>query len=763
MSNLSYRPGRLAWPAVALVVVGCDSGDSRSSTPAAESAAIAGPRRERRIDLLERLDEARIDVPRDARQPRLQSDEAINSDRDDPDLEVARGTSITFDDVPLYAGASLHYEVGARQSDQGTLPTGYRCAIRCAVAGSAPITLLDCEISSADGSSRRSGTLDLATFAPGAADLTFEVSAPRGRDRVAWSRLFVDSEGRAERPVDRNIAFESIVHDFAVEDDGAATLPSSIRIAVPGAWTQRVAVPPAARLRIGGALIGAPTTVTARFRVDFDGEPLARFERSGGDPRTVASQRETLELGALAGRTGIPRVSVESAAAVPGELHAELVQPQLCATRTIERRQRASPFRDVFFIVVDTLRADALGCYGAPTGSSPNLDRFAATALVFDRAESPSSWTLPATASLLTGLPVETHGVRGPGQTYLLDAHETLAERLQGAGYTTAGFVANTLISATASFDQGFESWHTLPWMNARKVLTRASRWLDDHPTERVFAYLHLVDPHTPYNAPIAAGAPGRDGGDGSDHRTFRALMDEFLPKTTEHDFANLDDADFRAAVARSLALYRDEVRFVDRWLGWFFDELKRTGRFDDALIVVTADHGEEFLEHSLLFHGSQLYRETVGVPLLLRGPGVAPGRMAELFGSHLIAPLLEGLATAPERDGADRLLERLAPESVVMATEIASVDDRLTTRRAIVRGTMKLIVNEAAGTLELYDLRADPTESRDLSAELPQVADELAELLARQLAAQRRVAPSGFIPADDETREQLRDLGYVR
>ncbi len=288
---------------------------------------------------------------------------------------------------------------------------------------------------------------------------------------------------------------------------------------------------------------------------------------------------------------------------------------------------------DVYLILIDALRADALGVYGAPADASPRLDRFAADAVVFDQAIAAASWTRAATASIFTAQWPSGHGCEGR-ESMLGPEVDTLAEVLRRNGYATGGLPNNPNITGTFGFDQGFDWYPMEPdyplgaaessyalslYSVARKVWAQVApaKRVEDyyHPAERQsaraldyiqaqdgarhFLFLHFMEPHDPYFAhPVDGHAVGR--------------ADTAVPAPERR--------------AELQALYAGEVAHVDAELGRFFDQLVAEGRYDDALIVVTADHGEEFLDHGGWWHGVTLYDEQVHVPLLIKLPGSRRG-----------------------------------------------------------------------------------------------------------------------------------------
>jgi arylsulfatase A-like enzyme len=294
----------------------------------------------------------------------------------------------------------------------------------------------------------------------------------------------------------------------------------------------------------------------------------------------------------------------------------------------------ASPApRNVLLIVADTLRADRLGSYGSARGLTPFLDELSARGTVFANAYAPSSWTCPSVASLFTSRYPSQHRVSS-FESKMAGEEVTLAEKLTPLRYATAGFSANNRLTRKLGYAQGFEIWQF--YVGAfvppyRKAPVRAGflrqqtlRWLDAHwnPSvgRPVFLYLQYMDTHTPYDPP----------------QPFRRRFQRPDPKSALETRANekllaaalsevsLDEVD----VLRSL--YDGEVAYLDAELRQLFAELRGRGFLDDAIVVVTSDHGEEFREHGRILHGFALYEESIRVPLILVAPGYRGGRVVE-------------------------------------------------------------------------------------------------------------------------------------
>jgi len=308
----------------------------------------------------------------------------------------------------------------------------------------------------------------------------------------------------------------------------------------------------------------------------------------------------------------------------------------------------------ILLIVVDALRPDHLGAYGYPRPTSPALDALAARSIRFERAYSVSSWTKPSIPSLFTSLYPAQHNVYegnahakgGKLESDLLSGEaRTLAEALAECGYSTGGFVHNAHLRAEFGLAQGFEVYEERS-ARAPELAGRLSDWMRESRNSSgvpVFAYLHLLDVHWPYEPPEeAARVLGAEGEERADDRGLRDAVNRgYLELTTE---------EIEGLVRR----YDAEIRGADEAIGRLLHELESSG-IDDLVIAVTSDHGEAFLEHGYLGHGRDLYEESVRVPLILRLPGErAAGSVVDEPVSTLdIMPtLLDVAGCPPERAG---------------------------------------------------------------------------------------------------------------
>jgi len=430
--------------------------------------------------------------------------------------------------------------------------------------------------------------------------------------------------------------------------------------------------------------------------------------------------------------------------------------------RQIERHTDADG-PNVLVILVDTFRADHAGLYGyTRRETTPNLDAFGKTALVFDHAISPAAWTLPSVASTMTGRYTTTLGaVDGKG---LRLQDQTLAEVMLDAGITTAAFSTNPLIGPSHEFNQGFETFEHFPWARAEEVNRRFFRWLDDAKGLQWFVYLHFIDPHDPYEAP----KPWQVFRDSEYNGAFlndKALNQ--LARSVNYDNAAPFPVDSRD-VEFLKACYDEEIRYWDAQFGALLTQLERHGLDDRTIVVVLSDHGEGFGDHGKFKHGQQVYEESVHVPLILSVPGSGlAGRHRETVETReLGGTLLKLVGIRRPRSLRGNLLKpksEIGPPSTLYTRYTIRPDDA-TTRRglfALFHGRWKYIRDVGRNTEELYDLEADPQERQNFSAENPDRLTYFRALLEAFRHDHPRPKHSGNGPTE-ETIKDLRALGYV-
>lgn len=464
----------------------------------------------------------------------------------------------------------------------------------------------------------------------------------------------------------------------------------------------------------------------------------------------------------------------------------------------------------VILISIDTLRADHLGTYGHSRFTSPVIDAFAAEGTVFEDASSPAPWTLPAHASMLTGLYPLRSGVTTP-RTALPDEVPTLAAMLERHGFTTAAVVNSTWLKQgnfglTREFDE-FLAVDDADYARRTPntwVTDQAIQWVKDRVDERLFVFVHYYDVHAdyaslpPYEQLFVTPYDGPADGTG-----WQLQVENFDPRHIAYCVAESDPAvcrfgssekprvidettrriHFDAADVRHLEeLYDAGIRQLDSELGRLFGFLDEHGLAERTLVIVTADHGEEFMEHGRVEHHLTTYQEMLHVPLVLRGPGVsarlrvdAPVSLVDIVPTTLSlvgVPVPEGLDgrdLSPLLRGGDAraFAERpLFGEAAGAEGFPPPLDDIYPVYRSVRRGRYKLISKSLLGGSALYDLEADPGEQVDIREKAPELAERLEDLLVARHAAAAAdgedAEDEDAVELDPEELERLRALGYV-
>lgn len=385
----------------------------------------------------------------------------------------------------------------------------------------------------------------------------------------------------------------------------------------------------------------------------------------------------------------------------------------------------------VVLVTIDTLRADHVGCYGAPGAHTPVLDTLAARGVRFETAISPAPLTLPSHASLMTGLDPPQHGVRHNSVHRLGGAIPTLAERMRERGLATAAFVGALVLDRRFGLDRGFDVYDDrmdrsssvlfgVSERPADRVVDATLDWLERAPG-RFFLWVHLYDPHVEYQPP-----PG-----------------------------------FASAFARRP--YRGEIAFADHQVGRLLTAVRRRFGDEGLLVAVTSDHGESLGQHGERTHAYTVYDATQRVPLILSGSGVPAGRVVETPVRLVdVAPtLLAAVGGAPFGGGRDLRAawqgadgERPAAYVETLATHLDYGWSPLVGLRT---SRLKYI---RAPRPELYDLREDPEETRNLAADAPGLVERLDRELETRLAGPSAAAVPVELGAVDRAR--LESLGYV-
>lgn len=459
----------------------------------------------------------------------------------------------------------------------------------------------------------------------------------------------------------------------------------------------------------------------------------------------------------------------------------------------------AKPRPNVFLISLDTLRRDRLGKSGKQGSLTQNLDAFEAQALVFDGALAVAPFTLPTHATVFSGrLPTEHGGVGF--QTPIAKATPMIAERARAAGWLTAAFTGGGFLAPEFGFARGFDRYtvhdpliteESLPglvvktpaellamdeleWSNHLRLesahglkLRAVKEWLETYSDTPQFVFLHTYAAHQ-YQPPKRI--------------YMQELYDTQSQLTMRPAIGELDDARFRreppspADVTHLRRLYDACVRHADESLGRFLAYLDETGLAETSYVVIFSDHGEQLFEHDQFGHSNHVWDTLLGVPLMIRGPGITPARIPDPVSLLDLGPTLAALlGLAPDSDSLGRslLIPRL-PAGWQVAGHVATsqagvfseVSRGLAYYDSLVQGSFKLIRRyrkDGTFTDALYDMAADPGETTDVATSHPEQAAALAARLDawRQLVNARAAGENADAELAESTLQQLMDLGY--
>jgi arylsulfatase A-like enzyme len=478
------------------------------------------------------------------------------------------------------------------------------------------------------------------------------------------------------------------------------------------------------------------------------------------------------------------------------------------AIRSRQEPSSGGPPQTVVLVQLDTLRTDHLDAYGYERKTAPTLTRLAGEGALFLHAVTQTGWTKAATPSVHTSLYPTTHGVHQIPDRLPASAN-TIAEAYRAAGFATASFSSVAFTGQLTNLHQGFEEVHESESTagragprgakTAREYVDRLAEWLEDRRDVPSFVYLHVFDPHSPYepNKPFDtmwADPKGREQYLQQIETLKKFVKDPFLSQRgmatpEELKAAGIDPA---AYIRYSKDWYDGSIRGMDAEIARLVEGIEELGLRDRTLVAFYADHGEEFHDHGGMWHGRNVYGEMMRVPLILWGPGHLPAGLKVEEPVQLIdvmPTLLEtsGLPVPREAQGQSLrpLLAARGGAGVAAANggwkrkplvsekhpfgskEFPSASESY----AIVEGNWKLIRNvvrpPGAPEFELYDFYQDPHDQKDLAAQNPEVVARLAKLLE----GWQRMAKEARLKSDAETTQgmtaeqldRLRSLGYVR
>ena len=457
-----------------------------------------------------------------------------------------------------------------------------------------------------------------------------------------------------------------------------------------------------------------------------------------------------------------------------------LVVAGVAALASCSRSGSRTEQPNVILISLDSCRADHLSSYGYQRPTTPNLDALAARGALFLNAYSSTSWTLPAHMALFTALPDSVHGVNANGRPALDPARVTLAQQFKAASYETAAFVSGPYLHAAFGFDRGFDRYVNCtsypdlnPLLGPRRhsihhrshvdvtnprLFRAVEGWLETPHDPPFFLFIHVWDIHYDYIPP-----PPFDKRFDPDYQGLVTATD-YEDSPAVHQ--GMDPRD----LAHIVALYDGEIASTDEYLGRLFKRVEDLGLAKRTLIVVTADHGEEFFEHGNKGHQKSLYDEVLHIPLIMRWPGRVPERVRVKEQARIIdiAPTLAalcGLPPNPEAVGVSLVDHLQGRARDLPAYAELEVGQHL---RSIRMPTFKLIWDLVSDRQTLYDPVADPGETTVLASSAPIAApaakylsdwSHYAQSLARSLP---QTKGRGAAELPQEVVEKLKAIGYV-
>ena len=461
----------------------------------------------------------------------------------------------------------------------------------------------------------------------------------------------------------------------------------------------------------------------------------------------------------------------------PTDRWAAWANPRVFVSRDEQDRIRGP---DVILITVDTLRPDHLGCYGYKRDTSPAIDLLAADGVLFENAFTPLNRTVPAIAALMTGLYPRANTVMTMGSK-LPAEQKTLAKWLKELGYVT-GAVTTRNASRRSGLQQGFDMYRDNFRPGSRNraehLAPRASDWVSEHRDLKFFFWLHLIDPHFRYSPP----APYNRLFDSNFQGTF-SLYDRLDRKEVTLGQVYFKNDLSRDEVHDAVALYDGEIRYADDVLKAFLARVKAMGLYENALIVFASDHGESLGEHDFFFeHGEYLYDATLRIPLIVKFPR-SRDRGRRISGKVMIMDIMPtvlsaaGVVDLPPLHGHDLSLyldnEREAHPVCFAETGRNKfpenprryIDGLAGNWVSIRDGDFKLIKipRPTEADYELYNIAADPGETKNLYRPDDDMAQDLARRLEEWLSSfEMRSDPKEGSKLDSETKRLLRSLGYM-
>jgi len=423
-------------------------------------------------------------------------------------------------------------------------------------------------------------------------------------------------------------------------------------------------------------------------------------------------------------------------------------------------------FPNIILISIDSLRSDHLGCYGYKRNTTPNIDKLAEEGVTFENAISTTSWTLPAHISMLTALSPEVHQVIRDG-VRLSKKATVCAEVLKDAGYLTAGVVSAPYLYSEFGFNQGFDLYddYTIYYASNReshqgitspKIHKRVTKWLEKNHRNSFFLFIHYWDVHYDYNPPPP----------------YDTMFDpDYKGKITAENYERnhrINPSMRKRDLEHIISLYDGEIAFTDSYIGKLLEYLNQLSIYDKTMIILTADHGDEFFEHGRKGHRKNLFDETLKVPLMIKFPsnewkGKRIDRQVQII--DIVPTFLSYLSFNWDANVQGKNLMPLIHRET---------DEPEPPRFADLHGWFKCVrTNQAKYLLnvdrrkrfQLYDLENDKGEQDDIAMSQPTLKKKMHKTLMDWLKVAKILAKNlgkSEFEYEEHLKKQLKSLGYI-
>lgn len=413
---------------------------------------------------------------------------------------------------------------------------------------------------------------------------------------------------------------------------------------------------------------------------------------------------------------------------------------------------------NVVLISIDTLRADRLGSYGHSRDTSPNIDRLAEEGILFENAYSQAPWTLPAMATIHSSLYPSEHGATR-FDLRMNNNLITLSEYMRNSFYTTIGIISNSFVSSMYGFGQGFEEFDEEIIMGAEGTSSegltdKARRYITEHKDDKFFLWVHYFDPHYTYIHHEQYNYGKNYAGD---------LPHDLSIKFLARNIANLSNQDIEYVKD----IYDEEISYTDYYVGTIIETIEELELKEDTVIIITSDHGEEFMERGTIGHGKRVYQELIRVPLIIYIPNEHKRRVGNNVETRSIyKTILDISGIDHENIGGVNLLS-IGKENNkgYIYSEGSYAWGKNNLRLAMIKDEYKLIKNMDDGTFELYNLESDPDEKSDLMDSPEQdISNKRDELLSKLSSHQKeRLAELQQVDLNEDDIKRLKALGYIQ